>query len=77
MLPKLPRLRAKAHRDGSRSYWYDHGGQPRRWEPLGKVENVAQRRYDELERAGKAPPGTVDTVVTLPPPAAPATPPAP
>ena len=63
MLPKLPRLRVKRHRDGSTSYWYDHGGKPRRWEALGKVETVARRRYDALVAASKPGAGTVDAML--------------
>lgn len=60
MLPKLPRLRTRvSKRDGTVSYFYDHGGTPRRWEPLGKVEAAVRRRYDELEATAKAPPGSV------------------
>lgn len=63
MLPKLPRLRSKLHRDGSRSFWFDHGGNPRRWEPLGKNEAVVQKRYDELIAQPKPLPGTVNLML--------------
>lgn len=60
---KLPRLRAKKHRDGTVSYWYDHGGKPRRWEPLGKVEATVLRRHKELTAAPKPGRGTVDEML--------------
>jgi integrase len=63
MLPKLPRLRAKRHRDSTVSYWFDHGGKPRRWEPLGKIEAVVQKRYDELIAQPKPLPGTVNLML--------------
>jgi integrase len=63
MLPKLPRLRAKIHRDGTVSYWFDHGGKPRRWESLGKLEAIVLRRYEELIAAPKPAAGTVDAML--------------
>lgn len=53
---RYPRLR----RHG-RSFYFDHGGTPRRWEPLGSDEARALERYRELIRP--APPGTVDRML--------------
>lgn len=39
-----PRLRKQGPR-----YYYDHGGKPRKWEPLGKNWNRVMVRYQELE----------------------------
>lgn len=63
MLPKLPRLRAKRHADGSLGYWFDHGGKPRRWEPLGRDETLARRRYDDLIARTRIPVGTIDRML--------------
>jgi integrase len=63
VLPKLPRLRSKTHRDGSISYWYDLGGTPRRWRPLGKVEAVVLRQYQDLVARPKPAAGTVDAML--------------
>jgi integrase len=59
---KLPRLRARAGKRGIR-YYFDAGGTPRRWIPLGKDEAAVERRYLEL-LDGKAPlPGSVDAML--------------
>lgn len=60
---KLPRLRAKTHRDKTVSYWFDHGGKPRRWEPLGKVEARVLEMYKERMSRPKPGPGTVDEML--------------
>jgi integrase len=39
-----PRLRRKG-----KAYYYDHGGKPRRWEPLGTDYLEALRRYADIE----------------------------
>jgi integrase len=39
-----PRLRQQGPR-----YYYDHGGKPRKWEPLGKDWDRALIRYNELQ----------------------------
>lgn len=62
MLPKLPRLRARAGRNGPR-YYFDAGGKPRRWIALGADDAVARRRYDELIAAPRPPAGTVDLML--------------
>lgn len=58
MIPKLPRLRRRGAR-----YYFDHGGKPRRWEPLGTVESRVLARYRELMAAPKPSPGTVDQML--------------
>jgi integrase len=55
---KLPNLRRRG-----RAYYYDHGGNPRRWEALGTDEAVALRRYQRIVDAAKTTPGTVDQMV--------------
>jgi len=40
----FPRLRKQGPR-----YYYDYGGKPRKWEPLGKDWNLVYRRYMEIE----------------------------
>src|SRR5215470_5222869 len=59
----MKKLRVKTHRDGSRSWWFDHGGKPRRWEPLGKNEPKALERYHALISAPKPAPGSVDQML--------------
>lgn len=41
---KFPRLRRKGH-----AYYYDLGGKPRQWRPLGSDETAALRQYRRLE----------------------------
>lgn len=42
---KLKRLRQKG-----KAFYYDHGGKPRKWEPLGSDRPEAIRRYADIER---------------------------
>jgi integrase len=51
---KLPRLRVRGKR-----YYFDHGGIPRRWEPLGDNEARALAKYRALIDAAKPESGTV------------------
>lgn len=60
---KFPRLRARAAKNGAHRYYFDAGGTPRRWIPLGKDEAVVERRYRELLDTSKPPPGTVDAML--------------
>ena len=53
-----PRLRQQGAR-----YYYDHGGKPRKWEPLGKDWREALRRYYELEGVSKAQENTVEWLI--------------
>lgn len=55
---KLPNLRRKG-----RAYFYDHGGRPRRWEPLGTDEAAALRRYHAIRAINEAGPGTVQAML--------------
>ncbi len=59
---RLPRLRARAGRNGVR-YYFDAGGTPRRWIPLGKDEATVDRRYRELLAAPRPSAGTVDAML--------------
>lgn len=63
MLPKLPRLRARVSPRGKVRYYFDAGGTPRRWEPLGSDDAAARRKYDALIAAPKPSPGTVDAML--------------
>lgn len=53
---RFPGLRKK-----HRSFYYDAGGKPRKWIPLGSDEQIALRRYHEL-RSGKGVARPTDTV---------------
>lgn len=64
---KTPNLRRRGA-----AWYYDHGGKPRRWEPLGTDEAAALRKYHRIVAAGKPGPGTVnamlaDAIVALTP----------
>lgn len=63
-MTKRPKLRVKTHRDGSVSYWFDHGGKPRRWEALGKDEARALEKYERLIAAPKPALGTVSRMLS-------------
>jgi len=54
-----PRLRCRTSKNGARWYYYDHGGKPRRWEPLGRHEARALARYSSIVTAVPAAPGSV------------------
>jgi integrase len=60
---KLPRLRARVARNGTVSYYFDHGGRPRRWEALGSNEATVRRRYDVLIAQPAPVRGTVDAML--------------
>jgi integrase len=45
------------------AWYFDHGGKPRRWEPLGTDEEVAMRRYRALLAHRNADAGTVDAML--------------
>lgn len=56
----VPHLRAR--KKGKKTwYYYDHGGKPRREEPLGCDYGLAIKRWAEIERAGTEKPGEVIT----------------
>ena len=56
----VPRLRVR--KKGKKTfYYYDHGGKPRREEPLGTNYGLAIIRWAELERAGSEKPAEVVT----------------
>lgn len=64
MLPKLPRLRARiSQRTGIPSYFFDHGGEPRRWERLLGNDEAVLRRYKDLIGATAAPAFSVDRML--------------
>ncbi len=56
----IKRLRLRV-RNGVTYYFYDHGGKPRREEPLGRDYGLAIKRWAELERESKLPPQAVVT----------------
>lgn len=58
-----PRLRVRRSRRGVR-YYFDHGGKPRRWQPIGNVESVAIKRYEALIAAPRPGRGTVAEMLT-------------
>lgn len=45
------------------AYYYDHGGKPRHYEPLGSDEKVAYERAKRIAERKLAPPGTVDAML--------------
>lgn len=45
------------------AYYYDHGGKPRIYEPLGSDERVAHERAAKIAERKQAPPGTVDAML--------------
>lgn len=45
------------------AFYYDHGGKPRRWEPLGTDEAVAIRKAKAIAERANAKPGTVDAML--------------
>lgn len=51
----VPRMRARKQKSGTVHYYYDHGGKPRREEPLGSDYGLAIKRWAEIERGGIAP----------------------
>lgn len=63
MLPKLPRLRARTNKRGVVHYYWDAGGVPRQWPPLGTDAAVVLRRYNELMAASKVVPRSVDAMI--------------
>lgn len=46
-----------------RAFYFDHGGKPRRWEPLGIDEAAAMRKYRALLARRGAVTGTVDAML--------------
>ncbi|AHX12906.1 integrase [Dyella jiangningensis] len=57
----VPRLRARVK--GKKTfYYYDHGGKPRREEPLGSDYGLAIMRWAQLEREGTEKPAAVVTL---------------
>lgn len=44
-----PRMRVKHNKKGKSHFYYDYGGKPRRWEPLGSNYIEALKKYVELE----------------------------
>lgn len=60
---RLPRLRSRTSKRGRVSYYFDHGGTPRRWEPLGSNGAQARAKYDALIAAPKPRAGTVDAML--------------
>lgn len=48
----IPRLRARRMKSGKTWYYYDHGGKPRKEEPLGCDYGLAIQRWAEIEREG-------------------------
>lgn len=57
----IPHLRMRRQKSGAVHYYYDHGGQPRREEPLGSDYGLAIKRWAEIERERTAPVAEVIT----------------
>jgi integrase len=55
---KYPNLRQRG-----KCWYYDHGGKPRRWEPLGTDEHKALEKYRRLREQAKPEAGTVDRML--------------
>ena len=56
----IPHLRAR--KKGKKTfYYYDHGGKPRREEPLGSDYGLAIVRWAEIQRAGAEKPAAIVT----------------
>jgi integrase len=51
----IPRFRARKQKSGTVCYYYDHGGKPRREEPLGSDYGLAIKRWAELEHESTIP----------------------
>jgi len=45
----IPRFRARTQKSGIVFYYYDHGGKPRREEPLGSDYGLAVKRWAQIE----------------------------
>jgi integrase len=64
-LPKrpdaVPQLRVRKKPSGKTFYYYDHGGKPRREEPLGSDYGLAIKRWAEIHRASDEKPASVIT----------------
>jgi len=58
MKKDYPRLRQQGPR-----YYYDHGGKPRKWEPLGKDWNRVLARYNQLEGCAQQAEGTIGWLI--------------
>jgi integrase len=46
----IPRLRARRKPSGTVHYYYDHGGKPRREQPLGSDYGLAVKRWADIEQ---------------------------
>ena len=46
----IPHFRARKQKSGVVHYYYDHGGKPRREEPLGRDYGLAIKRWAEIRR---------------------------
>jgi integrase len=57
----VPNLRVRKKPSGKTFYYYDHGGKPRREEPLGCDYGLAIKRWAEIHRAGDQKPAAVIT----------------
>lgn len=60
---EYPRLRCRISKNGSRWFYYDQGGIPRRWLPLGRHEARALAKYRALAAEAKVVPGTIDQML--------------
>lgn len=69
-LPKrpdaVPQLRERKKPSGKTFYYYDHGGKPRREEPLGSDYGLAIKRWAEIHRASDEKPAAVITFRYVP-----------
>jgi integrase len=51
----IPHFRVRKQKSGVVHYYYDHGGKPRREEPLGSDYGLAIKRWAEIQRASAPP----------------------
>lgn len=60
---KHPRLRVRVAKSGTKRWYFDHGGTPRRWQPLGADEKRAMAKYLALMDAARPEPGTISQML--------------
>jgi len=59
----MKRLRVRVAKSGAKRYYFDHGGTPRRWEPLGSDERRAMAKYRALMDAARPESGTISQML--------------
>lgn len=58
-------MKLKRFRQKGRAFYYDHGGKPRYWEPLGSDKSEALRKYAGIEKGKNSSINTVGSLVAL------------